>query len=141
MNSVRERVLREVLLRLSTALAPTQVLRHPTVPVARADSPALLIFAESDAIAARAGSVLDRVLTIRCIAVTRGGDEFDAADRLLVAAHAALMADPNLGGLALSIREVDCEWDAEDADAGAAVLPARFEIRYRTQAQDLTQQG
>lgn len=141
MNSVRERALREVLLRLSSALTPIQVLRHPTVPVARTGSPALLVFAEGDAIVARANSLLDRVLTIRCVAVTRGDDAFEEADRLLVAAHAALMVDPNLGGLVLSIRELDCEWDADDADLGAAVLPARYEIRYRTQAQDLTRTG
>lgn len=141
MNSVRERALREVLLRLSSALAPIQVLRHPTVPVARTGSPALLVFAEGDAIVARANSLLDRVLTIRCVAVTRGDDAFDEADQLLVAAHAALMVDPNLDGLVFSIRELDCEWEADDADLGAAVLPARYEIRYRTQAQDLTQTG
>jgi hypothetical protein len=51
------------------------------------------------------------------------------------------MVDPNLDGLVFSIRELDCEWDADDADLGAAVLPARYEIRYRTQTQDLTQTG
>ena len=81
------------------------------------------------------------MLTIRCVAVTRGDDAFEEADQLLVAAHAALMVDPNLDGLVFSIRELDCEWDADDADLGAAVLPARYEIRYRTQAQDLTQTG
>lgn len=141
MNSVRERALREVLLRLSSALAPIRVLRHPTVPIARAESPALLVFAEGDAIVARANDRVDRVLTIRCVAVTRGDDAFEEADRLLVAAHAALLVDPNLGGLVLSIRELDCEWDADDADLGAAVLPARYEIRYRTHAHDITQTG
>lgn len=57
---------------------------------------------------------------------------------MLVAAHAALLADPNLGGLALGISDVDCDWEAEDADAGAVALPARYEIRYRTYARDLT---
>ena len=51
------------------------------------------------------------------------------------------MADPNLGGLAIAVREIDAEWEAEDADAGAVLLPARYEIRYRTRAIDLTQTG
>ena len=38
-------------------------------------------------------------------------------------------------------REIDAEWEAEDADAGAVLLPARYEIRYRTHAIDLTQTG
>ena len=63
------------------------------------------------------------------------------ADQALVAAHAAMLADPNLGGLAIAVREIDCEWESDDADAGAVALPARYEIRYRTHAIDLTQTG
>jgi hypothetical protein len=51
------------------------------------------------------------------------------------------MSDLNLGGLALAVREVDCDWDQEDADAGAIAVPARYEVRYRTHASDLTRAG
>ena len=63
--------------------------------------------------------------------VARGADAFDVADQALVAAHAAMLADPNLGGLAIAVREIDCEWEFDDADAGAVALPARYEIRDR----------
>ena len=63
------------------------------------------------------------------------------ADRLLTAAHRALMADGNLGGLALGIREQECEWEVEDADATAAAIPARYRITYRTLANELSIQG
>ena len=141
MNSIRERVLREVLARLSAAVAPATVLRMPTAPVSREASPALLLMAESDSITAHANQLVDRQLVIRIAVIARGADAFDAADRLLVAAHRALLMDPNLDGLVLAVREVDCEWDVDDADFGAVALPARYEIRYRTQALDLTQTG
>ena len=141
MNSIRERVLREVIVRLSSAIAPTPVLRMPSVPVTREASPALLLVAESDSITAHANQLVDRQLVIRIAVIARGVDAFDVADRLLVLAHRALLIDPNLGGLVLAVREIDCEWDVDDADAGAVVLPARFEIRYRTHALDLTQTG
>ena len=141
MNSIRELLLREVLTRLSVAVAPVPVLRHPTVPVTREASPALLMFAEGDSITAHANSLVDRMLILRLTVVARGDDGFNQADRTLVAAHAALLADPNLGGLAIAVREIDCEWDAEDADAGAVSLPARYEVRYRTHAIDLTKTG
>ena len=80
-------------------------------------------------------------LIVRLAVVARGADAFDVADQALVAAHAAMLADPNLGGLAIAVREIDCEWEFDDADAGAATLPARYEIRYRTHAIDLTQTG
>ncbi|CAG2149417.1 MULTISPECIES: hypothetical protein [Burkholderiaceae] len=141
MNSIRERILREVVARLSAAVAPVPVLRQPAVPVTRDASPALLLFAESDRITGYANHLVDRVLTLRLTVVARGDYAFDQADRTMVAAHSALMPDATLGGLALLLHEVDAEWDAEDADAGAVALPARYEIRYRTHAMDLTQKG
>jgi hypothetical protein len=141
MNSVRERILRTVTTRVADAVAPVLVLRAPTLPVSRESSPALLVFAEGDSITAHANSLVERLLTIRLVAIARGNDAFDEADLVAVGAHAALMSDCNLGGLALAVREVDCEWDAEDADIGAVALPSRYEIRYRTHALDLTQTG
>jgi hypothetical protein len=85
--------------------------------------------------------LVDRLLVVRVAVVARGADAFEVADQLLGAAHAALLADPNLGGLCIAVREIDAEWEAEDADAGAVLLPARYEIRYRTHAIDLTQTG
>ena len=141
MPSVRERLLRAIVTRLSAAIAPIPVLRQPTAPLTREASPALLLWAEGDQITARANHLVDRLLVVRLAVVARGADALDLADQLLVAAHAALLADPNLGGLAIAVREIDAEWEAEDADAGAVLLPARYEIRYRTHAIDLTQTG
>jgi hypothetical protein len=141
MNSIRERILRELVTRCAATVAPAPLLRFPTIPVTREASPALLLFVEGDTITTHANALVDRQLTVRLVALARGDDAFDTADRLVVAAHAALMADTNLGGLALGLREIDCEWDAEDADAGAAAIPARYEIRYRTLAADLTRHG
>ena len=141
MNSIREHLLREVVARLAAAIAPVPVLRQPTLPVSREASPALLLFAESDSIRAQANQVLDRALTVRLTVIARGEDAFDAADRIQVAAHQALMRDPNLGGLALLLHEIDGDWEAEDADAGAVALPSRYEIHYRTHINDPTRNG
>lgn len=141
MNSVRERLLRTLVDRLRAALAPAPVLRQPATPLPREAGPVLLVFVEGDALTAHANRLVDRALTVRLVALARGTDAFDAADRLIVAAHAAVLADPNLGGLALAVREIDADWDADDLDAGTVTLPARYEIRYRTLASDLTQKG
>ena len=141
MNSIRERIVRAVLARLATGVAPVPVLRSPVLPVGRDDSPALLVFAEGDTITAYANNLVERLLSLRLVAVARGDTGFDQADLLIVGAHAALMSDVNLGGLALAVREVDCDWDQEDADAGAIAVPARYEVRYRTHASDLTRTG
>ena len=140
-RSIRERIVREITTRCGQAIAPVPVLRVPTVPIPREASPALLLFVEGETVTAQANVLVDRQLTVRLVALARGADAFEVVDRLMVAAHGALFADRSFGGLALGLTEIDCEWDAEDADAGVAALPARYEIRYRTLATDLTRTG
>lgn len=141
MISLRERLLRTLIDRLTAALTPTPVLRQPATPLPREVGPALLLFVEGDTITAHANVLVSRQLIVRLVALARGDDAFDTVDRLVVAAHAALMADTNLGGLAFGLREIDADWDADDLDAGTVMLPARYEIHYRTLAADLTRHG
>ena len=145
-NSIRE----QILLAALEALRPTAeslgatVHRSPTVAVTREQCPALVVFPESEAITERANDRVTRELTVRVVALARAvlpDVPETQADELLTAAHAALMADGNLGGLALGIREQETEWEAEDADAVAAAIPARYRITYRTFAADLSIQG
>jgi hypothetical protein len=145
-NSIRERILLAV---LDAVRAPVETLgatlhRSPTVAISREQCPALVVFPESESITERANDRVTRELTVRLVALARAVPPAvpdTEADRLLTAAHAALLADGNLGGLALGIRELDCEWEVEDADAVAAALPARYRITYRTLAHDLSTSG
>lgn len=146
MNSLRERLLQALVSRL-TPLATSEgatVRRSPTTAISREAAPALLIFPEAEAIAARANDRIERHLVVRMVALARETATESAeaiADRLLVACHSMLFADPNLGGLSIGLQELDCEWDIEDADATAAAIPARYQISYRTLVHDLTAQG
>lgn len=144
--SIRE----QILLALMAAVRPAAdalgatVHRSPTVAIAREQCPALVVFPEGEAITERANDRVTRELTVRLVALARAVPPLapeTEADRLLTAAHAALMADTNLGGLALGIRELECEWEVEDADAVAAAIPARYGVTYRTLARDLSQPG
>jgi len=145
-NSIRERILLAV---LDAVRTPVETLgatlhRSPTVAISREQCPALVMFPESESITERANDRATRELTVRIVALARAVPPAvpdTEADRLLTAAHAALLADGNLGGLALGIRELDCEWEVEDADAVAIALPARYRITYRTLANDLSTSG
>ena len=146
MTSIRE----QILLAVMAAVRPTAeglgatVHRSPTVAISREQCPALVVFPESDAITERANDRVTRELTVRIVALARAVPPVapeTEADQLLTAAHAALMADLNLGGLALGIREQECEWEVEDADAVAAAIPARYCITYRTRANNLSTLG
>ena len=145
-TSIRERILLAVLAAVRPAAEGLGATLHrsPTVAIGREYCPALVVFPESETIAERANECVTRELTIRLVALARAVPPLapeTEADWLLTAAHAALMADGNLGGLALGIREQDGEWEVEDADATAAAIPARYRITYRTLANDLSIQG
>ncbi|MBI5920930.1 MAG: hypothetical protein HY847_04675 [Betaproteobacteria bacterium] len=145
-NSIREQILQAVMgILLPIVVAEgAQMLRSPPTGITREQSPALLLFPESDGITHRPNDLVERNLVVRLVALARetGNETPEAiADRLLVAAHAALFSHTTLGGLCLGIKELECEWDIEDADATAAAIPARYQITYRTLTNDISQQG
>lgn len=145
-NSIREQILLAVVAALrpsATSLGAT-LHRSPTVAITREQCPALVVFPESESITERANDRVTRELTMRITALARAvppAAPETQADALLTSAHAALMVDVNLGGLTLGIKEIECEWDVEDADAVAAAIPARYRLTYRTLANDLSTSG
>ena len=151
MKSIRERIL-QTLMAMFQGVASTHgasVIRSPTTPVTRDQSPALLLVAESDQVSARPNDRVERQLVLRLTTLARdqvdgAGHTVDAntiADVLLVAAHLALFANKTLDGLAIGLQELDCDWQEEDADADLAAMPARYQITYRTLAADISQLG
>jgi len=99
LNSLRERRLQAVAGRLApVAQAQGATFRRsPASGIPRDQSPALLLFPESDGIHERANDRVTRQLVVRIDALAReqgGVAPEDIAERLLVAAHAALFADP-----------------------------------------------
>lgn len=145
-NSIREQLLQAVMWLLVPVAAAqgARLLRSPPTGVSRDQSPALLVFPESDAITQRPNDRVERALVVRVVALARetAGEAPEViADRLLVATHAALFGNTNLDGLCLGLKELDCEWDVEDADAIAAAIPARYQFTYRTLAADISTRG
>lgn len=145
-NSIRERIL-QAIVGVITPVATDQaatVWRTPSVAITREQCPALVVFAESESLAERANDRVTRELTVRITALARAVPPMVAetvADTLLCAAHSALMSDVNLGGLALGIREVESEWEVDDADGVAASTSARYQISYRTLVADISIQA
>ncbi len=145
-NSIRERILQAVMEAIRPAAEGLGATLHrsPTVAISREQCPALVMFPERDAITNRANDRVTRELTIRLVALVRTVPPLvpeTEADQLFTAAHQALMANGNFGGLALGIREEESEWEIEDADAVVAAIPCRYLITYRTFARDISIQG
>ena len=145
-NSIREQILLAVLdaVRPAAVSLGATLHRSPSLAISREQCPALVVFPESESITERANDRVTRELIVRVVALVRAVPPTvpeTEADRLLTAAHAAVRADRPLGSLALGLREQDCDWEVEDADAVAVALPARYAITYRTLAHDLSIPG
>lgn len=70
--------------------------------------------------------------------IARGQIPDQVADPFVGAAHAAIMADPTLGGLVARTIEEATKWDFEQADMNAVSVTIRYKLRYATPANSLT---
>ena len=141
-QSRREQIIRNVLTRCLAAISPTAVLRQPTIAIPREQTPVLLVAVLSDAPVTRSNDRMERELVLRILAHARDPtDGFAVADDLLCRAHLALLADATLGGLALSLSEMEADYQVEDADMEAIAIPASYRITYRTLVSDISQGG
>ena len=142
MISQREQIIGEVLQRCQNAVNPFRVLRQPTLAVPRELTPVLIMAVVSDTPVRLLNELAERELVLRLISHVRDpGAGFAMADMLLCQAHAALLRDASLGGLALGIVELEADYQAEDADGEAIAIPATYRITYRTLVSDISQQG
>ena len=109
-NSIRERILLAVMaaVRPSVEALGATLHRSTTVAISREQCPALVVFPETETITERANDRVTRELTVRLVALARNvapTTPETEADRLLTAAHLALLSDGTVGGLALGVRE------------------------------------
>ena len=145
-TSIREQLLQAVLAALKPVAESLGATLHrsPAAAITRDQSPALVVFPESESVAERINDRVSRELTLRVTALARvvpPEEPQSLLDQLVATAHGALMRDVNFGGLALGLKEIESEWDVEDADALAAVIHARYCLTYRTLASDLSASG
>ena len=141
-QSRREQIVREILARIAAAVSPVAVLRQPTAAIPREQSPALVLRIESDAPIKRINELMEREFVLRLIGHARDPvDGYAVADDLVCRAHAALLSEASLGGLALGVTEMEADYQAEDADVEAIAIPATYRITYRTLVSDITQGG
>ena len=141
MTTKRENILAAV----KTALTGTtgvgaRIYRTRVDPVARAESPAIIIQPIRDVPTQNASHVtLDWTLTVRVTVIERADIPDQAADDTVESLHSNIMSDLTLGGYAIDIQPVRTEFQFIEADKPSALISCEYEIRYRTEVDDLTQ--
>jgi hypothetical protein len=140
MTTRRESILAAIASTLTgTTGVSTRIYRSRVEPMARAESPAIVIEPVNDT-AEQTTSLptLDWSLTVRISVIVRGAIPDQLADPIVADMHGKLMADLTLGGVAMDIRPQSVNFELVEADQPAGVISCDYLIRYRTANANLT---
>ena len=140
MTTKREQVLAAIRTALTgTTGVGTRIYRSRVEPLARQESPAIVIEPISDQAQQNTSlPTLDWSLTVRVAIIVRGNAPDQLADPIVESAHARLMADLTLGGYAIDVQPQNVTFELMEADQPAGVISLDYLVRYRTNVADLT---
>ena len=139
MTTQRERILTAVRTALTgTTGVSTRIYRSRVEPMARAESPAIVVEPVSDTAEQNTSlPTLDWSLTVRVAVIVRGAIPDQIADPIVESLHSKLMADLTLGGYAIDIQPQGVNFEMVEADQPAGVISCDYLIRYRTSVTNL----
>ncbi len=139
MATRRETILAAVRTALTgTTGVGTRIYRSRVEPMARAESPAIVVEPLQDQAAQNTSlPTLDWSLTVRISVIVRGPVPDQQADPIVENLHSRLMADLTLGGYAIDIQPQGVTFELVEADQPAGVISCDYLIRYRTSITNL----
>lgn len=140
MPSKREQILSAVATLLTGATpAGANVFRSRVTAIGRGDAPAIIVRPEEDIPEKQFAGMVISTAAVAIDVYTRGDVPDQLADPIIVAAHAWIMADPTLGGLASLTLQGPAKWESHEADQTAGFATFIYHVRYTTKVSDLTQ--
>ena len=141
MTTKRESILAAVKTALTgTAGVGTRIYRSRVDPLSRGESPAIIIEPVSDTPEQNTSlPTLDWTLRIRVVVIERSDVPDQAADDTIEDMHSKIMADLTLGGVAIDVQPAQTSFQLLEADQPAGVIFCEYEIRYRSEVDDLSQ--
>ena len=139
MTTRRETILAAVRTALTgTTGVSTRIYRSRVEPMARAESPAIVVEPVSDTAEQNTSlPTLDWSLTVRVAVIVRGAIPDQVADPIVESLHSRLMADLTLSGYAIDIQPQGVNFEMVEADQPAGVISCDYLIRYRTSVTNL----
>lgn len=141
MTTKRENILAAIKTTLAnTTGVGTRIYRSRVEPLARAESPAIVVEPLSDTPTQTTSlPTLDWTLRVRISVIERATVPDQAADDTIESLHAKMMSDLTLGGYAIDVQPAQTSFQLLEADQPAGVIFCEYEIKYRTEVNDLTQ--
>jgi len=140
MTTKRETILAAIRTALiGTTGVSTRIYRSRVEPLARQESPAIVVEPVSDTAEQNTAlPTLDWSLTVRVAVIVRGDIPDQLADPIVEDAHGKIMADLTLGGYAIDVQPQSVSFDLMEADQPAGVIMINYLVRYRTSVADLS---
>jgi hypothetical protein len=140
MATKRESIMQALFAALAgTTGVGTRIYRSRVEPVARAESPALVLEPVNDVVEQNTClPTLDHTLTIRVVVIVRANVPDQTADPIVESLHSKIVADLSLGGLAIDVQPGPTEFTLEQADTPVGVIYCTYRILYRTSVSDLS---
>ncbi len=141
MTTKRENILAAIRTALTgTAGVGTRIFRTRVDPVARVESPAIIVQPIRD-VCVQTTSLpkLDWTMTVRITVIERADIPDQAADDTIESLHSKVMADLTLGGYAHDVVPVRTEFEFIESDKPSGIISCEYDVRYRTNVNDLTQ--
>ena len=144
MTTKRENILDQIKTSLAnTTNVGSRIYRSRVVPLARNESPALVIEPVSDTCEQNLSlPKLDWSLTVRISIIVRASTSDDVpdsvADPIVESVHSKMTADLTLNSTCIDVQPQSVSFEMVDADQAAGVIGMDFLIRYRTAVNSVT---
>lgn len=137
MASREEQILAHIATILDAAAGIGTVYRSRVEAFARDEAPALIVEPAGSRCQEVSTCKLDWTLDVAVVVHTRGSVPDTLADPIRVSAHAILMADRTLGGLAINIMPTSSDPQRDKADLTSLWQVNTYQVRFRTAAATL----
>jgi len=139
MPSKREQILAKFAQVLAaTAGVAGRVYRSSPEPSTLDETPCLEIRWSAENASPETVPQLERTLTVHVSVLARGDVPDTEADAVIVSAHALIMADPSLGGLAIDTRLDSAGFEFVSADQTGGRLTHDYAVKFRHSYADMT---
>jgi len=139
MTTKRETILAAIRTALTgTTGVSTRIYRSRVEPIAREESPAIVVEPLSDTASQNTSlPTLDWSMTVRVTVIVRGVIPDQQADPIIDSLHGKLMADLTLGGYAIDIQPIGVTFNFAEADGAAGEIQCDYRVLYRTSVANL----
>lgn len=139
MTTRREAILTQIKTQLATVSGVNgRVYRSRVEPLARGESPAVVVEPRQDQAQQTVIPRIDWTLTVAVMVIVRSPVPDQAADPIVQSIHQKMMQDQTLGGISQSIEPQGVSFEMVEADQPAGVVTCEYNVRYQTSLTDQT---